>query len=130
MRTPANRRRCTFPNCNERDRLHNVKRKIRFKILKAKKICIPDGARVCEEHSQIDTWNNLNSNTDQLTKFSAKQVEDMLQLLSDSGPKISLEIPGSYFYYLFVCNNGTISVFHGLVPIFFCNSNLKIVVLN
>lgn len=124
VRTPANRRRCTFPHCNNTDRLHNVERKIRFKALKQNKICIPDGARVCEQHLQMNVWSALNGNTEQLAKFSAKQVEDMIQLLTDSRSEIAPEFPGSYV----VCNNGTECSQVGVVLICFYSSGLKIAV--
>lgn len=105
VKTATNRRRCTFPHCNNMDRLHNVGQKIRFKVLKQTKICIPDGARVCEQHLQMNEWSTLNGHTDHITKFSAKQVEDMIQLLTDSRSKIGSEFPGPYECFSFVRYN-------------------------
>lgn len=105
IRTLASSRRCTFPYCNNTDRLHHVERKIRFKALKENKICIPDGARVCEQHLQMNLWSTLMGNTEQLTKFSAKHVEDMIELLTDTRLKIAPEFPGSNECLSFVRNN-------------------------
>lgn len=99
-RTAANRRRCNFPGCeNETNSLHDISNQVRFKVVKRKKIYIPNGARSCEQHLSEIPWNLIGRNTipqNSLNKFSAKQIEDLIQLLRNSGSNMVLEIPGEY----------------------------------
>lgn len=94
-RTAANRLRCTFPECENRtQRLHDFPRKVRFKVMKQRKIYIPDGARACDRHLSEIPWNTITNNTGQQSKFSAKQIKDLIELLRNSGSKIVSKIPG------------------------------------
>lgn len=96
-RAASNRYRCSFPSCNNRDNLHNISRKIRFKALKERKFYLPIESRACNQHLCAGTWDTVDGITDQRTKFSTKQTEDMLELLCNPSPKIVPEIPGYYF---------------------------------
>lgn len=93
-RTSANRLRCTFPGCEDRDSLHNIPKHVRFKAMKQKKIYIPREARACNQH--MHNWDTvIDTNIDRPMKFNANQVDDMIQLLCNSGPKMVSEIPGN-----------------------------------
>lgn len=91
-RTSGNRRRCTISGCENRDNLHNVPRKVRFKMMKERKIYIPREARACDQH--LYNWDTMLGDTDDRTKFNTNQIEDMVELLCDSRPRIVSEIPG------------------------------------
>lgn len=95
-KSSSNRCRCSFPNCNNRDNLHDISRKIRFKALKERKFYLPIGSRACDQHLCPGMWDTVDGITDQRTKFSTKQTEDMLQLLCGPSAKIVPEIPGYY----------------------------------
>lgn len=92
-RTSTNRSRCTFPGCECRIGLHDVCRKIRFKVMKQRNIYIPDKARACNLHLVEDLWNTVGDNDGQRSAFSTKQIEDMVQLLCRAGPKIESDMP-------------------------------------
>lgn len=93
QRTFANRRRCAFPGCENRDRLHDISRRIRFKTMKQKRIFIPNKARACDHH--LHAWDTVDGNTGQLfSKFSKNQIEDMVELLCYPDSKITPKLPG------------------------------------
>lgn len=89
QRTVSNRRRCTYPGCENKGILHNVSRHVRFKAMKDKKIYIPNKARACVQH--LNAWDAIDGDAGRRTKFNAEQIEDMVQLICDSGPKNTLE---------------------------------------
>lgn len=103
LRTVLNRRRCTFPGCNTAiDRLHDIPRCVRFKVLKARKIYIPNKARACPYHMSENVWQTV-ENRNQKSKFTANQINDLIELLYDSSPKNVQYSPGIFRFYLINC---------------------------
>lgn len=92
-KTTSNRFRCTFRGCSNRNGLHNVSRQVRFTVMQQRKIYIPNMARVCNQHLNA-SWNTVGQGTGQRYKFSKKQIEDLIQLLSNSSPRAVSHIPG------------------------------------
>lgn len=49
---------------------------------------IPNGARACDLHLSEIPWNTIDR-TRQQNKFTAKQIEDLIELLIDSGSEVT-----------------------------------------
>lgn len=60
-----------------------------------KKLYIPAGARACNRHEFEDTW-DINS-IGPIQRFSAKQIEDLINLLRDSALGNNPHKSGCYF---------------------------------
>lgn len=67
--------------------------------MKQTKIYIPNGARACDTHLSEILWSTIDRNTTQRSKFTTKQIEDLIELLRDSGTKVTNN-PGLYFFFI------------------------------
>lgn len=81
--------RCTFPGCENRTQLHDVPRRFRIKVMKQTKTYIANGAKACDQHLSEMLWNTVDRNNGQRYKFTTKQIEDLIQLLGDSGSMVT-----------------------------------------
>lgn len=61
-------------------KLHRVSHQIRYELMKTKRFFIPENARACELHSDIDVWPGIRIE-DEKCKFSITQIEQMIDLL-------------------------------------------------
>lgn len=95
MRTVSNRQHCTFSGCTQINGLRNAPRSIRLKALQ-NKVYIPNQARVCTRHMSEDAWNTLHG-VGRRTKFTAKQINEMIQLLTDSIKRNLCDSAGEFF---------------------------------
>lgn len=59
-------------------------------------IYISKGARACDRHLNELSWNTIQRNVNQRYKFSTKQIEDLIQLLRNSGSTTISETAGEY----------------------------------
>lgn len=81
--------RCTFSGCGNRTQgLHDVTRQVRFNVMKHN-----NGARACNEHLLVGSWNNIGNSINQRNRFSKQQIEDLIQLLRDSDSRKPSEFP-------------------------------------
>lgn len=89
----ANRRRCSFPGCVAQQ-LHDITHQVRYKVMKHRKIFIPNGARACDQHLSEISWNVIDRNTVHQSKYTANQLENLIELLRNSGSNMVTKIPG------------------------------------
>lgn len=82
LRTASNRRQCAFLGCTHTDHLHDVSRSLRLEALK-NRVYIPNRTRVCARHESEYVWNNFQGK-DRRSKFTTKQVNEMVHSLCDS----------------------------------------------
>lgn len=82
LKSIASTRRCTFPECaTATENLRDINRSDRLRALRLKKIYIPNRARVCSNHVEQNTWV---VNEDGEILFSQKQVQDLVELISNT----------------------------------------------
>lgn len=65
------------------EKLHRVSQQMRHEILKLKRFYIPKNARACQMHSDFSVWAGISFQNVQ-SKFTATQIEDMVDLLRSS----------------------------------------------
>lgn len=124
LRTITNRLRCTFPGCTRTNGLHDISRLLRFKALK-NKVYIPNRARVCARHMTEDRWNTLQGEGKKY-KFTAKQINEMINLFCDSSKNITV-LPCKFSRYTFPQSKR--SVLEIIVELYFLHiikTNLKV----
>lgn len=96
-KTSTYRRSCTFPGCSNRmHTIRDVPHQFRRNVMKQSKVYIPNGARACNTHLSEHLWRTVDRNITQRNKFTTKQVEDLIELLSASNSKYTYN-PGCLF---------------------------------
>lgn len=81
-RAAATTRWCFYPNCIHSERLR-VPKSIRLRMLSDFKIYIPTTARICTAHIRCYNWEGLQDQNNFISTFNVKQIENMLNLMSE-----------------------------------------------
>lgn len=73
-------KKCSYPECRNKNDLHQIPLNLRFELLKNKRYYIPKLVKACLIHLYYEAWAEANLEGG-VTTFTAEQIEDMVDML-------------------------------------------------
>lgn len=94
-RSASSSHKCCYPGCSVNVNLHAVAKIMQYEILQKFSFFILDNVKVCEIHSNTNSWDNINE-VATLSSFTREQIEKAIKILQNPMPTHNVS-SGNFF---------------------------------
>lgn len=101
-RTTSASHKCCYPTCSTNMDLRRISKFLQYYVLKELNFFVLDGTKVCTNHANTETWEQVNDNA-QCSVFRKEHIVRIIEILRSPKPEWEQNASGNNFFRFHLC---------------------------
>lgn len=101
-RSASSVHKCCYPDCHRNTDLRRKPKRLQYEVLKKFKFFITDDTRLCPEHLDIESWENVDD-VAKISNFNEQQIERITEILRKPKPSWDQSLCGNHYFHFILC---------------------------